>query len=59
MTFFLLVFWALTTLCIVEMAFAALTASDTFFNVVAILLLASYGWLSYITKCFTKIKIDK
>lgn len=57
--FFLLVFWALAALCIAELASVALTMSDTFYNVVGILLIACFGWFSYITRCFTKIKIKK
>lgn len=57
--FILLLCWVLCLIGVLELAFAALTMSDTLFNVLGFILLTVFAYVSYQTNCFTNIKIKE
>lgn len=58
-TFVLVLCWMLCLIMVLELGFEALSAKDTLANIVGLVLLASFGFLSARTDCFTNIKIKR
>lgn len=58
-TFVLALCWILCLIMVLELGFEALSAKDTLANIVGLVLLASFGFLSARTDCFTNIKIKR
>lgn len=58
-TFVLVLCWILCLIMVLELGFEALSAKDTLANIVGLVLLASFGFLSARTDCFTNIKIKR
>jgi hypothetical protein len=54
-----LLIWFLCLIVALEFGFEALSAKDTLANIVGLVLLASFGFLSAKTDCFTNIKIKR
>lgn len=58
-TFVLVLCWILCLIMVLELGFEVLSAKDTLANIVGLVLLASFGFLSARTDCFTNIKIKR
>jgi hypothetical protein len=53
-TFFLLLGWAICTTGALNIGFSLLNRADTLLNVLGVILLAVFLFISVLTKCFTK-----
>lgn len=51
--------WIILTMLVVNSTFELVSMSNTFLNIVGLILLIGYGCISYKTKCLTSIKTKK
>lgn len=58
-TFVKVCVWALCLLGVIEGGFALISASDTLLNLIGILLIVVFAFISYKTHCFINIKNSK
>lgn len=53
---FAIVIWIIVAFLVVDSAFAALSVPNTILNIVGLLGLVIFGFISYASKCFTSWK---
>ena len=51
--------WGLCLLFVIEFSCGLISAADTFLNVLGLVIMLIFGFMSYKTKCFTTIKNKK
>ena len=54
-TFIKLFLWFISLIGVIETGCELVSTSDTLLNILGLALMASFGFASYITNCFTKI----
>lgn len=58
-TFIKILLWAICLIGVIEVGCSFVSMADTILNIVGVVLMATFVFVSYKTKCFTYIKIKK
>lgn len=58
-TFIKILLWTICLIGVVEISCSFVSMADTILNILGVVLMASFAFISYKTKCFTYIKIKK
>lgn len=58
-TFIKILLWVICLIGVIEVGCSFVSMTDTILNIVGVVLMATFAFVSYKTKCFTYIKIKK
>lgn len=58
-TFIKILLWVICLIGVIEVGCFFVSMADTILNIVGVVLMATFAFVSYKTKCFTYIKIKK
>lgn len=58
-TFIKILLWVICLIGVIEIGCSFISMADTILNIVGVVLMATFAFVSYKTKCFTYIKIKK
>lgn len=58
-TFIKILLWGICLIGVIEVGCSFVSMADTILNIVGVVLMATFAFVSYKTKCFTYIKIKK
>lgn len=58
-TFIKILLWVICLIGVIEVGCSFVSMADTILNIVGVVLMATFAFMSYKTKCFTYIKIKK
>lgn len=58
-TFIKILLWVICLIGVIEVGCSFVSMADTILNIVGVVLMATFAFVSYKTKCFTYIKIKK
>lgn len=58
-TFIKILLWVICLIGVIELGCSLVSMADTILNIVGVVLMATFAFMSYKTKCFTYIKIKK
>lgn len=58
-TFIKILLWVICLIGVIELGCSFVSMADTALNIIGIVLMATFAFVSYKTKCFTYIKIKK
>lgn len=58
-TFIKILLWVICLIGVIEIGCSFVSMADTILNIVGVVLMATFAFVSYKTKCFTYIKIKK
>lgn len=57
--FIKILLWVICLIGVIEVGCSFVSMADTILNIVGVVLMATFAFVSYKTKCFTYIKIKK
>jgi hypothetical protein len=58
-TFIKILLWVICLIGVIDVGCSFVSMADTILNIVGVVLMATFAFVSYKTKCFTYIKIKK
>lgn len=58
-TFIKILLWVICLIGVIEAGCSFVSMADTILNIIGVVLMATFAFVSYKTKCFTYIKIKK
>lgn len=58
-TFIRILLWVICLIGVIEVGCSFVSMADTILNIVGVVLMATFAFVSYKTKCFAYIKIKK
>lgn len=58
-TFIKILLWVICLIGVIEVGCSFVSMADTILNIIGVVLMTTFAFVSYKTKCFTYIKIKK